>query len=379
MSTALLHSLMVQEKRGMLKVWNLGLVVAAFGLSIFGTFVVRSGILTSVHSFATSAVGPYFFVFLGIVLMAALGLIAVRLPELTAEHSIDSVASRESAFLLNNLLLVAVVAVVFWGTIFPIVSETIRGTKIAVGPQYYRQVVGPLLLALLGLMGIGPLLGWRRTSGSRLLGDLRWPVVTTCAVGAALVLLGTGGLAAVAFAACVLVVSAVVVEYRRGMAARRRHGEPMVTAVRQLVIRDRRRYGGYLVHLSMVLIAIGVIGSSSFQQVSDGTIGLGQNMRVGAYTLVNRGVSSNEQLGMAMVAANVEVRRGDRILAMLPPATASAAPSQALCRLRLDNTADPAAITPAPRISRHSIIPITNGVTEPRSEAAGAVAVISPP
>lgn len=318
-STALLHSLMVQEKRGMLKVWNLGLVVAAFGLSIFGTFVVRSGIITSVHSFATSSVGPYFFAFLGVVLVVAIGLIAYRLPALAAEHAIDSVVSRESAFLLNNLLLVALVAVTFWGTIFPMVSETVRGSKIAVGPAYYRQVDGPLLLALLVLMALGPLLGWRRSSLPRLLDDVRWPLTVTCAVGVALLVLGAGGLASVALAACVLVVGAVAVEYGRGLRARRKAGEPLLPALLALVARDRRRYGGYLVHMAMVVIAVGIVGSSGYQQVGEGTIAPGKSLTVGRYSLTNDGVSSVERAGMAAVIGNVAVREGGREVGVLHP------------------------------------------------------------
>lgn len=318
-STALLHSLMVQERRGMLKVWNLGLVVATFGLSIFGTFVVRSGIITSVHSFATSSVGPYFFAFLGVVLLVAIGLIAYRLPSLAAEHAIDSVVSRESAFLLNNLLLVALVAVTFWGTIFPMVSETVRGAKIAVGPAYYRQVDGPLLLALLALMALGPMLGWRRSSLPRLLDDARWPLAVTAAVGVAALVLGAGGLASVAIAACVLVVGAIAVEYGRGLRARRKAGEPLVSALVALVARDRRRYGGYLVHLAMVVIAVGIVGSSGYQQVGEATIAPGQSLTVGGYSLVNGGVSSVERAGMAGVTGTVGLRRGGRSLGVLRP------------------------------------------------------------
>src|SRR4051812_19316123 len=243
-ATAFLHTIMVQERRGMLKVWTLALAVVTFALAIFGTFVVRSGVLTSVHSFAQSTIGPYFFGFLGLVLIGSTALLIYRLPHLQAEGSFDALLSRETSFLLNNLLLVSLAATVFWGTVFPLVSEAARGTKVAVGPPFYQQVNGPLLLALLLLMGVGPLLAWRYTSQRSLLRSLAAPAAVAALVGGALLLLGVErGLGAVGAGACAFVVAAVAVEFWRGVRARQRGGQSAVGALATLVARNRRRYG----------------------------------------------------------------------------------------------------------------------------------------
>lgn len=319
-STALLHSLMVQEKRGMLKLWNLALVIATFALSIFGTFIVRSGIITSVHSFATSAVGPYFFAFLGLILLVSIALLFYRLPDLSADASMDALLSRESAFVLNNLLLVAIAAATFWGTIFPIVWEAVNGAKIAVGAPFYQKVNTPLLLVLLILMGIGPLLGWRRTSPHRLVVHLRIPLLLAALVGIAMVALGiTQALAVLAFAACAFVAGTIGVEYDRGIRARRRSGETLVIAIHTLISRDRRRYGGYLVHLAMLFIAVGIIGSMAFQESREATVEPGQVLHVGRYGLLNGGVTARQRPGMQAVAGSVPVFVGDRQIALLQP------------------------------------------------------------
>src|SRR4051794_1283740 len=182
-ATAFLHTIMVQERRGILKVWTLALAITTFALAIFGTFVVRSGVLTSVHSFAQSPIGPYFFGFLGLVLIGSTALLLYRLPLLRAEARVDALLSRESGFLLNNLLLVGIAAAVFWGTVFPLLSEAVRGTKVAVGAPFFQQVTGPLLVALLLLMGAGPLLAWRYTSRSGLQRGLVGPAAVALIVG----------------------------------------------------------------------------------------------------------------------------------------------------------------------------------------------------
>src|SRR6185369_717017 len=166
--TAYVHSVMIQERRGMLKVWNLALLIIAFNLSIFGTFIVRSGVLSSVHSFAESSLGPYFFSFLALSLVFSLGWLFYRMPELRAENEFESALSREASFLLNNLILLGIVFATFWGSIFPLVTEALKGAKITVGPPYFDKVDGPLFLVLIALMGIGPLMPWRRASPAML-------------------------------------------------------------------------------------------------------------------------------------------------------------------------------------------------------------------
>ncbi len=319
-ATAFLHTIMVQERRGMLKVWALALAVVTFALAIFGTFVVRSGVLTSVHSFAQSTIGPYFFGFLGLVLIGSTGLLLYRLPYLRAEGTFDSLLSRETSFLLNNLLLVSLAATVFWGTVFPLVSEAVRGVKVAVGPPFYQQVNGPLLVALLLLMGAGPLLAWRYTSRRGLARGLLGPAVIGALVGAALFVLGVEqGLAAVAGGACAFVVLAVAVEYWRGVRARQRGGESPLVALTTLVARNRRRYGGYVVHLAMVLIAVGVLGSG---HQLERTIALapGESATIGRYTLQYAGLSGYQEPGVQAAFARVQLDgpTGERLATLEP-------------------------------------------------------------
>jgi cytochrome c-type biogenesis protein CcmF len=321
-ATAFLHSVMVQERRGTLKVWNLALVIASFALAIFGTFVVRSGVLSSVHAFAQSAIGPFVFGFLAVALVVSLSLLLSRLPLLGAESGFESLASREAAFLLNNLLLAAAAAATFWGTVFPLVSEAARGVKVSVGAPYYQQVNGPLLLALLVLMGVGPLLAWRRTSGAGFWRNARWPLAVAGAVGASLALAGVGrGLAVVAFAAAAFTLATIAVEYWCGVRLRRRTtGESYPAALAGLVARAPRRYGGYLVHLGIVLLAAGVTGSSFYQTERAGTLARGESLAVGRYTFTHRGLFERAEPGVRVVLASLEVRRGGDPLGELQPA-----------------------------------------------------------
>ncbi|HEY3079829.1 MAG TPA: cytochrome c-type biogenesis CcmF C-terminal domain-containing protein, partial [Chloroflexota bacterium] len=286
MATALLHSLMVQERRGMMKLWNIVLALAGFCLAVFGTFVVRSGILSSVHSFAQSPLGPFFFGFLGLVLIGSLALVLHRLPQLRAEGSLDSLVSREATILMNNVLLVGVALATFWGTIFPLLSEALRGVKIAVGPQFYQQVNGPILLGLLLLLGIGPPLGWRRTSRRSLGRIFRWPLMAVLVAVVATVGLGLRHAPALlVLTGSLLVVGTVAAELARGTLSRQRNGEDAWTAFTTLIGRDRRRYGGYLVHVALAVMALGIVGSTFFQKERLVTLERGQSATVGAYRL----------------------------------------------------------------------------------------------
>src|SRR5579884_3944780 len=319
-ATAFLHTIMVQERRGLLKVWTLALAVATFALAIFGTFVVRSGVLTSVHSFAQSPIGPYFFGFLGLVLIGSTALLLYRLPRLRAEGRVDALLSRETGFLLNNLLLVGMAAAVFWGTVFPLASEAVRGTKVAVGAPFYQQVNGPLLVALLLLMGVGPLLAWRYTSGRNLARALAWPAALALGVGAVVFGLGVErGLGLLAAMACGLVVGAVAVEYYRGVRARQRGGQALLPALATLVARNRRRHGGYVVHLAMVLIAVGVLGSGH-QVERTLTLAPGESAQVGSYTLTYDNVYDERQAGADAAFARLTLAgpAGQRLAALEP-------------------------------------------------------------
>src|SRR4051812_8892224 len=253
--TAFLHSVMIQEKRGMLKRWNFGLITGTFLLSIFGTFITRSGVIASVHSFTQSNVGYFFLAFLVVAAVLAYTLLHTRWALLEAEVRLESMLSREAAFLFNNLLLVGIAFSVLWGTLFPILSELVKGTKITVGPPFFNRVNVPLGLLLLGLTGVGPLIAWRKASAANL---RRQFIVPVAAGGVTLVLLLVAGMrdfyAVVALALAGFVAGTIGQEFYRGIRARHRmHGESPVLAFARLIGRNRRRYGGYIVHAGILL------------------------------------------------------------------------------------------------------------------------------
>ena len=319
-STAFLHSTMVQERRGMLKVWNLGLVIASFALSIFGTFEVRSGIISSVHSFAYSAVGPYFLTFLAIIVVFSIVLFLYRLPRLRPEQEFDSVISREGAFLFNNLLLVGVAFATFWGTIFPILSEAVRRQTMTVGPPFYNHVNGPLFVLLVLAMGVGPLLAWRRTSSRALWRNLLVPATAAAACAIILPLAGVSNVwANIAFAACSFTAGAIIYEFWRGMRVRHSHGESYFLAFNMLLSRYRRRYGGYLVHLGLVLLAVGVIGSNFFQVERDAVLKPGQSLNVAGYQLTFLGNIAYTTPGMDAVNSQLQIWQDGRLLRYIYP------------------------------------------------------------
>jgi cytochrome c-type biogenesis protein CcmF len=304
-ATAFIHSIIVQERRGMLKVWNVGLLLTSYVLAIFGTFVVRSGLLQSVHSFAISQIGPYFLGFLIAVIVLSVALIVYRLPVMQAENTFDSMLSRESGFLLNNLIFAGIAFATFWGTVYPLISEAINGTQMTVGPPFYNQVNGPLFLVMLILMGIGPLLTWRRTVIAALMRSLRLPLaVAVLTVTVILVLFGQP-MAAAGAAAAVFAIAAVVVEYWRGAQLRKKNaGDALPVGAFRLLRRDPRRYGGYIVHLGVAVIAIGIVGSTFFQSERQVVLNPGQSMEIAGYTLtMNRLGESFEYEGRAGTAA----------------------------------------------------------------------------
>jgi|SRR4051794_20941266 len=283
-ATAFLHSVMIQERKGMLKVWNMVLVALAFELSIFGTFLTRSGVVNSIHSFSKSPIGAWFLGFVVISSLFSLGLIMWRLPLLKARTKLESPLSREAAFLYNNLLLVALCLTVLWGVLFPIVTQLVKGETRTIGRPYYDFFLRSFGLPLLLLMGIGPLIAWRRTSVRALARTLAWPVAVTLASGVVLVALGAGssrpGLIAYTFSAFVL--ATIVLELVRGTRA--------TGSVARLVSRNRRRYGGYVVHAAVVLLAIGVAGSSAYGSSTERRLTPGESVSVAGYTLTLRDV-----------------------------------------------------------------------------------------
>ena len=319
-ATAFLHSTMVQERRGTLKVWNLTLIIATFALSIFGTFEVRSGVISSVHSFAYSSVGPFFLGFLALTLVVSLGLFFYRLPQLKPETEFDSVISREGSFLINNLLLAGVAFATFWGTIFPIISADLRGQTMTVGTEFYKQVNGPLFIALVLMMGVGPLLAWRRASTPSLLRLFRWPAFAAAIAAIALPLLGvTGFWPDLAFAVCVFTGVTILYDTWRGVRVRHSHGEDYATALAMLFNRHRQRYGGYLVHLGLVVLAVGVIGSQFFQTQGEGQLRVGQSLAVSGYTLTYLGITDTTKDGVETVQTYFNLSQGGHVIERLSP------------------------------------------------------------
>jgi cytochrome c-type biogenesis protein CcmF len=307
--TAFIHSIQMQERRGMLKSWNVVLIMVAFFLSIFGTFVVRSGILASVHAFALSAIGPYFLTFLALVIIGSLGLFFWRLPALRSDNQLDSLVSRESSFLINNLLFLGVTFAIFWGTIYPLVAEAVADQKVSVGPPYYKQVAGPLLGALILLMGIGPLLPWRRASREHLMQTFLIPVTGTLVGLAILFVFGVHDpFAILGFGICLFVLGTIVQEFARGAIARHRAtGESFIVAVGNLIRRNNRRYGGYLVHLAMLLIGAGAVGSQVYQQQMQTALAPGQSATLAGYTITANGIQTITSPGLRTVQAVLNV------------------------------------------------------------------------
>lgn len=319
-ATAFLHSTMVQERRGTLKMWNLSLIITSFLLAIFGTFEVRSGIISSVHSFAYSAIGPYFLGFFAVALIVSIGLFVYRLPRLRPEQEFGAFVSREGSFLFNNFLLSGIAFATFWGTIFPIISEVVRGQTMTVGRQFYQQVNGPLFLVLLLAMGIGPLLAWRRAKWSSIWQNGRWPAAVAAACAMVLPLAGVMNIwANIGFTVCAFGAATVAYEVWRGMRVRHGHGESYLTAFTQLVTRHRQRYGGYLVHLGLIVVAVGVIGSQLFQVERDADLRSGQSMTISGYTVTFHGASQSTDNGIQTTLAHLSVANQGGALGTIAP------------------------------------------------------------
>ena len=316
-ATAFLHSVMIQEKRGMLKVWNVLLVIFAFSLSLFGTFLTRSGIVSSIHSFTQSSIGPWFLGFICLVVLGSLALVFARLPLLRARTRLESLVSREATFLYNNLLLVALTLTILWGVAYPILSEAVRGEAVTVGRPYYDFFLRVFGLPLLLLMGIGPLVAWRRASLRSLLLTFAWPLGAALGVGAILLALGAGssipGLIAYSFSAFVL--GTIVLEFVRGTRARRAlAGGSWPRAFSDLVARNRRRYGGYIVHAAIVLLAIGIAGSSAYDTVSEAKLAQGQTLAAGDYRLTYRSLEERAGANATEIRTVLAVSRDGKDL-----------------------------------------------------------------
>jgi cytochrome c-type biogenesis protein CcmF len=321
--TAFLHSIMVQEKRGMLKVWNVCLVVGSFSLALLGTFLVRSGVLQSIHAFGDNTVGPYILGLIGVVLIGSTALIVSRLDDLRSPKRIDSLVSRESVFLVNNLLLVALCAVIFWGTFFPLISELFTGTKASLAAPWFDRYTTPLAILLVLFTGIGPLLAWRRVSWASAKRVFRIPLAAGALATVALVLFSDAvhkpwALALFAFAAFAIV--GLGQEFWNGAAARRKiSGGSMAGALLAVVSRNRRRYGGYIVHIGIAVVLIGIAASSSFQTNRDVNLRPGQSTVVdGRKVTYVRPTSSVSGLAFAAGAVVRVVDRDGNVTTLRP-------------------------------------------------------------
>ncbi|MGA1987368.1 MAG: heme lyase CcmF/NrfE family subunit [Candidatus Sulfotelmatobacter sp.] len=334
--TAFLHSVMMQEKRGMLKVWNMWLVFATFWLAILGTFLTRSGIIASVHAFAQSSIGTWFAWFLSISFAVFVFFFFKNKDHLRSEHKLESLISRESSFLFNNLLFVLLCFTVLWGTWFPKISELVQGNKVTVGGPFYNRVAIPVALLLLILTAVGPLLAWRKTSFDSLKRNFMWPSIGALAVMAFLMITPVSwgspfGLrpwqdvayfySLMAIGLCVLVTLTIASEYYRGGKVIAGHtGQGMFASIVQLTHRNTRRYGGYIVHFGVVVVIIGLAGSAFNQdKESEKGLGYGDKMQIGSYTLVCRSFTQEDKPNYASEWAIIDVFKGGRQIDTLYP------------------------------------------------------------
>lgn len=317
--TAFLHSVLIQQRRGMLKVWNMVLIILTFSLTLLGTFLNRSGIVSSVHAFGGNTLGVPFVAAIAITLLVSLTILYYRLPQLGATNRLDGFLSRESAFLANNLLLIGITFAVLWGTLYPITSQALTGAKAMIGAPYYNRVAGPLLLILLLFMALGPLLSWRRTSRQALERNLLRPAILSALVAIVSLVLEHNVLASLSFGVSALVIVTVGQEFHRGARAKMRAGRNYLAALLHLADSSHSRYGGYLVHAGLAVLAIGVTGTQFFQTDVRADVSPGQAIVAGPYTLTYQGiVQSQSSLGPIWVA-RLAVREGQQQEGVMAP------------------------------------------------------------
>ena len=295
-ATAFIHSIIIQEKKDMLRVWNMVLIIITFTLCIFGTFLTRSGVMSSVHSFTASSLGPIFLTFVFFILVASFGLMYTRLNDLRSPRKMESFTSRESGFLFNNMVFVVLCFSVFWGTLFPVISEAVRGTKITVGPPFFNQINIPIGLILLALTGIGPLLAWRKTGRKSLIRNFTFPILTGLITMIILLILGYTGNVVISFSLCAFVTATVLTEFVRGIRARtNKFNESIFTALIRMVSKNRSRYGGYVVHLGIVFMFIGFTGHA-FDKEKEFSLKVGEKNHVAGYEFELTQLSESERL-----------------------------------------------------------------------------------
>ena len=324
--TAFLHSVMMQEKRGMLKVWNMWLIFATFLLSMLGTFLTRSGVISSVHAFAQSSIGTWFVVFMALTLAVCVGAFVMNKSHLKSEHKLEALVSRESSFLFNNLLLLVACFTVLWGTLFPILSEWVQGHKVTVGPPFFNRVAVPVALLLLLLTAVGPLLAWRKTSVESIKRNFLYPAIGAVSVGILMIILGVRPwedpsyfYATVAAVLSMLVIFTVISEFIRGgrVIAEKTH-QNLFGAMVHLWHRNTRRYGGYIVHFGVALVVIGILGTPFNKEVEQ-EMGFGDKISIGPYTLVCQSYTQDDNPNYGNEWAIINVFRGGRQITTLYP------------------------------------------------------------
>lgn len=307
--SAFLHSVMIQERKGMLKTWNISLVIISYILTLFGTFLVRSGVLTSVHAFGDGDLGTYFLIFMVFMLAISLYVVVTRYQLIKKESNpIESYFSKESSFLLNNLILVAGAFAVFWGSMYPLISEALTGTKVNVGPPYFNKVMAPILLGLILLMAICPLIAWQKATVEKFLKNVMWPLAVGIATAIILVAIGVKGIfAIIGLSSTVFMFATHVKEFIDGIRARRKATkENVLKASFKLLTKNQRRYGGYIVHMGIAIIAIGVISSHAYVKDVLQTVSTGESIKIGEYELTFRGLTEHSKNGNGIVVANLE-------------------------------------------------------------------------
>jgi cytochrome c-type biogenesis protein CcmF len=318
--TAFLHSVIVQERRNMLKIWNISLITLTYLLCIFGTFLTRSGIVSSVHAFAKSSIGYYFLAFLALMAVIAVYLIVTRLKYLKSENELDSLVSRESSFLFNNLVLLAACCAVFWGTLFPVFSEALGGEKITIGPPFFNKINIPIGLFLLFLTGIAPLLAWRKTSAKSIKKNFLLPLVLAALSAAVLITIGIRSVyPVIAFSLSTFVLLTIVSEFYRGTRARARNKqERLLEAFVNLILKNKRRYGGYIVHLSIVMMFVGFAGGAFNTEINT-ELRIGEQATAGDYTLVCKNLEEGEDPNYVYLQATLDVIKNGNQIATLRP------------------------------------------------------------
>jgi cytochrome c-type biogenesis protein CcmF len=319
--TAFLHSVILQEKRNMMKIWNITLIIITFALSVLGTFIVRSGVLNSVHAFAQSEIGPAFLVFLAFALVVSFYLMFKRIRLLESRHTADSLLSRESVFLLNNLMFIGMAFTVFLGTVFPLVAEAVRGTKLSIQAPFFNAIFGPLGIGLLFLMGLATLIAWRQSSWDFLVRNFGVPVGVGLVAAVALFSMGmrhVGGL--IVFGGAAFTAWILLSDFYKAARVRARQTETgLLPAMGSTVLRNQQRWGGALIHLGMVFLIVGLAGNW-FSEEYNMTLTPGQPVTVGGYQLVYQGLRSEQVRNATLRQAEIEVYRDGALIDTIKPA-----------------------------------------------------------